>query len=115
MDAKDIIRPPDPRRSARVELREVLRDGEERARIFTRVKVSGYYFPERAEAPFVLIGDAVSKYAIIEPGGLAICGYFDGPVPRARQVTVGYGRTVFVDLDLEVDPDAVARLDRARL
>ncbi|MEA2464861.1 MAG: hypothetical protein QOJ98_2608 [Acidobacteriota bacterium] len=115
MDAKEIIRTPDPRSNARVELREVIRDDRDLPRVFVRVKVSGYYFPERAEAPFVLVGDAVSKFALIEPGGLAICGYFDRSVPPAKRVTVGYGRTVFVDFDLEVDSETMPRLDRAKL
>jgi len=115
MDAKEIIRTPDPRRNAHVELREVVRDDEKRARVYARVRVSGYYFPERAEAPFVLVGDVVSKYALIEPGGLAICGYFDRNLPPAKTVTVGYGRTVFVDFDLEVDPREMPRLERGKL
>lgn len=115
MDAKEIIRTPDPRSNARVELREVLRDDKQRPHVFVRVKVSGYYFPERGEAPFVLIGETVSKFALIEPGGLAICGYFDRPVPPAKRVTVGYGRTVFVDFDLDVDSESMQRLDRRKL
>lgn len=115
MEAKDIIRPPDPRKSARVELREVLLDVEQRTSVYERVKVGGYYFPLRSEAPFVMVGDVVSKYAKIAPGGLSITGYFDRPVPQAGRVTVGYGRTVFVDFDAEVDPRTVVRLDRSRL
>jgi hypothetical protein len=115
MDVKEIIRTPDPRRNVRVELREVLRDEEQRPRVYARVRVSGYYFPERAEAPFVLVGDVVSRYALIEPGGQAICGYFDRKVPPAKMVTVGYGRTVFADFDVAVDPREMPRLDRAQL
>ena len=115
MEAKDIIRPPDPRRKARVDLREVLLDAERRTRVYERVKVSNYYFPLRAEAPFVMVGDVVSRYAKIAADGLSITGYFDRPVPAAERVTVGYGRTVFVDFDVPVDPRGMARLDRLRL
>lgn len=114
MDASDIIRLPDLREKVRATVREVVRDIDGKAHVLWRLTLTGWHFVERNNRPFILVGDEVlSLFVVITADGIAH-GYFDEPLPSAKHVSFGYGRTVLLDFDLAVDP-AVQRLDRRRL
>ena len=115
MNAKELIRLPDPRKNVRVEVREVVRDVFNKPHVFIRVRLTGWYFPGRAPEPFVVIGDVVSRVVIIDPDGLGANAYFDRPLPRADRVSFGYGKIINWDFDLLVDPEKIHRLDRVKL
>lgn len=115
MDVKQIVRLPDPRHDVRAELREVVREVDEQPHVFIRVRLSGWHFPERAPEPFVLIGNVVSRFVVIGPGGETADAYFDVLPPTARVMSFGYGRTVSWDFPVGVSARRLARLDRARL
>lgn len=113
MEASDIIRLPDPREGVRAQVREVVRDGEGRARVLWRLTLTGWHFLDRDSKAFMAVDDAVSDFVRITPDGVAH-GYFSRPIPAAKRVSFGYGRVVAWDFDLDVGTD-VERLDRARL
>ena len=115
MEAKDIIRLPDPRRAVRAELREVVQERGGKARLYTRVKLTGWYFRAGALEYALLIGDAVSDFTRIADDGLSLLAYFDRPIPPARVVTLVYGNVVQEDFAIEIDPQRIPRLDRAKL
>jgi hypothetical protein len=115
MDAKDILRRPDPRRDVRVDLREVVLELHRKPHVLMRMRITGWHFPERAPEPFVLVGDVVSRLVRIAPDGLSADAYFDKHLPAAKGFSFGYGRTIEWDFDVEVDARHVERLDRARL
>ena len=115
MDIKEITRIPDPRQNVNVEIREVARDVAKKAHVFIRVRLSGWYFPERAPEPFLVIGKVVSKFVLIGPEGTTADAYFDVKPPAAQRVSFGYGNIVSWDFDVTVDPAGIERLDRARL
>jgi hypothetical protein len=115
MDASDIIRLPDPREHVRLELREVVHELHERPHLLVRARLTGWHFPHRAEEPFLLVGDVVSRLVRIAPDGLTADAFFDRPLPHVHIVSFGYGRTIAWDFALHVDMERVERLDRARL
>jgi hypothetical protein len=115
MDAKELIRLPDPRNAVRAELREVVRDRFGRPHVFLRIRLTGWHFPHRAPKPFVVIGDVVSHHVVIDRDGLGANAYFDRPLPRADRITFGYGRTIAWDFNLPIDPQRIPRLERPRL
>jgi hypothetical protein len=115
MQAKDIRRMPDRKRDARLQLREVVRDLDGRPHVFLRLRLTGFYFPPGALAPFMMVGDVVSRFASSSADGLTVTAYFDQPLPQARIVTLGYGNVAVEDFNLEVDTRALSRLDRERL
>lgn len=115
MDFKQIIRLPDPRENVKVELREVVRDVENKPQVFIRIRLSGWHFPERAPEPFLLIGKSVSKFVIIGADGSTADAYFDVKPRGAKRVSFGYGETVSWDFDVNVAFGRLARLDRAKL
>ncbi|MEA3075671.1 MAG: hypothetical protein QOF60_579 [Actinomycetota bacterium] len=114
MDANEIIRLPDPRRNVRAEVREVVHDVDERPHVFWRVRLTGWSFPHRGPEPFLLVGDAVSRFVVIAPDGSIADAYFDKPLPDAKRVSFGYGKIVSWDFDVAIAA-RVRRLDRARL
>jgi hypothetical protein len=115
MNAKELIRLPDPRENVRVEVREVVRDVFSKPHVFIRVRLTGWYFPGRAPEPFMVIGDVVSKVVIIDPDGRGANAYFDQPLPRADRVSFGYGKIINWDFNLPINPERMPRLDRVRL
>jgi hypothetical protein len=115
MDARDIIRLPDPRQDVRIELREVLWDLHRRPHVFMRARLTGWHFQHRAEEPFLLVGDVVSRFVRISPDGLIADAYFEHRLPHAEMVSFGYGRTIEWDFPVAVDEGPVERLERARL
>jgi hypothetical protein len=114
MNAKELIRLPDPRKNVRVEVREVVRDVFETPHILLRARLTGWHFPHRAELPFLVIGDVVSHMVIIDRDGLGANAYFDQRFPAAEQVSFGYGNTIHWDFDVHVHAD-VPCLDRSLL
>jgi len=115
MDFRDIVRLPDPRRSVRAELREVVAEVEGKPHLYHRLRLSGWHFEARAEEPFMLVGRVISRRVMISPDGLIASGYFAEPVPATRSVSFGYGHTVSWDFPIVVRPDRIRRLDRTRL
>jgi hypothetical protein len=115
MEAKDIIRLPDPRKDVRLELREVLLDLHEKPHLLRRARLTGWGFQHRAQEPFMLVGDVVSRFVRITPDGLTADAYFDKPLPHADTISFGYGNIVAWDFDLEVDERRLERLERSRL
>ncbi len=115
MEARDLIRLPDPRESVRAEVREVVRDIFDRPHVFIRVRLTGWNFPHRAPEPFLVIGEVLSRFVTIHVDGSVADAYFDKPFPRANRVSFGYGNVISWDFDVSVDPEKLLRLDRARL
>jgi len=115
MNIKEIIRLPDSRKVVKIELREVVRDVGGKPHVFIRVRLSGWHFPERALEPFLVIGNAVSRFVLIENEGTTADAYFDVRLTEAKRVSFGYGNIVSWDFDVKVDPAGIDRLDRARL
>jgi hypothetical protein len=115
MDIDQVIRLPDPRMSVTADVREVVRDVEERPHVFVRVRLSGWHFPERAPEPFMVIGRAVSNFVVIDRDGTSANGYFDAMPPKAKRISFGYGKIVSWDFDVRIDPPKAPRLDRSRL
>lgn len=115
MNAKDLIRLPDPREKVRADVREVVRDVHGKPHLFVRMQLTGWHFPHRAEEPFVAVGGVVSSRVLIDRAGLVADAYFDQPLPAAQRISFGYGRTIGMDFDVPVDPERIPRLDRRRL
>jgi hypothetical protein len=115
MNAKELIRLPDPRKNVRIEVREVVRDVFDKPHVFIRVRLTGWHFPGRALEPFLAIGRVVSRSVIIDRDGLVADAYFDKPLPAAKRISFGYGKIIRWDFDLSIDPKKITRLDRARL
>lgn len=115
MKANELIRLPDPKRDVRAEVREVVKDVEGHPRVFNRIKLSGWHFPERAPEPFMVVGEVVSRRVEISPDGQTARAYFDEPLPRAERVSFGYGKVISWDFDFQIDPREIPRLDRLRL
>lgn len=115
MDAKELIRLPDPRKNVRIEVREVVRDVFNKPHVFIRVRLTGWHFPYRALEPFVVIGETVSWTVIIRQDGLVADAYFDKPLPAATRISFGYGKVIHWDFDIPVHPQTIPRLDRSRL
>jgi hypothetical protein len=115
MNAKELIRLPDPRKNVHIDMREVVHDVFDKPHIFIRVRLTGWHFPGRALEPFLVIGKVVSRTVIIDSDGLAANAYFDQPVPAAKRVSFGYGNVIHWDFKVPVDPETIPRLDRSRL
>ncbi len=115
MDAKELVRLPDPREKVRIEMHEVVRDVSGKPHVFIRVRLTGWHFPHRGLEPFLVIGDVVSRRVIIDRDELAANAYFDRPLPAAKRASFGYGNIIEVDFDLPIEPERIALLDRARL
>lgn len=112
MEARDIIRLPDPRNNVRLELREVVVDLHEKPHVFMRARLTGWSFPQRAQEPFLLVGDVLSRFVRIARDGSSADAYFDTALPVVRSVSFGYGRIVAWDFKVRVDESRVKRLDR---
>lgn len=67
------------------------------------IKLEGFRFPHRSREPFLLVGDVVSRFVLIDRDETAARAYFDKPMPRVRQISFGYGNRIGVDFDLDID------------
>jgi hypothetical protein len=99
----------------RIALREVLWDLHRRPHVFMRARITGWNFQHRAEEPFLLVGEVVSRFVRISPDGFIADAYFDERLPRVETVSFGYGKTIEWDFPVGVDEGPVERLERARL
>jgi hypothetical protein len=115
MKANELIRLPELKMEVRAEVREVLRDVKGRPHVFARIKLSGWYFPERAPEPFMVVGELVSRRVEISRDGQIAKAYFDEPLPSADRVSFGYGKVINWDFDVSINPEKIERLDRVRL
>jgi hypothetical protein len=115
MNANELIRLPDPKVNVRAEIREVVRDVNGRPHVFLRIKLTGWYFPHRAQEPFMVVGKVVSQRVIISRDGLSAEGYFDKPLRAAKSLSFGYGNIIQWDFKLAIEPRKIGRLDRLRL
>lgn len=115
MDIEHIIRMPDPRQNVKIGIREVVRDVEKKTQVFIRVRLSGWYFPQRAPEPFLVIGKTVSKFVLISQDGTTADAYFDVKPPAANSVSFGYGNIISWDFGVKYEPAGIVRLDRGRL
>ena len=115
MNAKEIIRLPDPKNDVRAEVREVVRDVKGRPHVFARIKLTGWHFPHRAPEPFMVVGDVVSQKVVISRDGSTAQGYFSEPLPAAQGLSFGYGKVIQWDFNLSINPEQIKRLDRLRL
>lgn len=115
MDAKELIRLPDPREKVRIAIKEVVRDVFEKPHVFIRVSLTGWHFPQRALEPFAVVGDLVSRMVLISPDGLVADAYFDTHLPPTNVISFGYGKVIHWDFDIPVQREDMARLDRFRL
>ena len=115
MNINDIVRLPDPRKSVKAAMREVIHDVDDKPRRMVRVRLTGWHFPERAPEPFMVIGAAVSSFVRISPDGLTADAYFDNVPPAARQVSFGYGNVVSWDFPSRITPARIGRIDPSTL
>lgn len=115
MNAKELIRLPDPREKVGIEVREVVRDVFEKPYIFIRIRITGWHFPHRALEPFAVVGKVVSRMVLIDRDGLVADAYFDKSLPTAKLISFGYGKVIHWDFKIPIQPKAIARLDRTRL
>jgi hypothetical protein len=115
MEIKDIIRLPDPRKQIQGEVREVVQDWDDRPQVFWRLRLSNWQFIPHAQIPFMLVGKVLSHHVRVDEDLAAVNAYFDRPLPPAKQVTFGWGRTVEWDFPLAINPRKVERLNRRRL
>jgi hypothetical protein len=115
MKIEEIIRLPEPQRNVKAEIREVVRDVAQKPHVFLRVRLSGWYFPQRAPEPFLVIGKVVSNLVLIDQDQKAADAYFDVNLPAVKRVSFGYGKIVSWDFDVAIDPTRIDRLDRTRL
>lgn len=115
MNAKELIRLPDPREKVKIGVREVVRGVFEKPHIFIRIRITGWHFPQRALEPFVVVGEVVSRMVLIDRDGLVADAYFDKPLPDSELLSFGYGNVIHWDFKIPVQPKAIARLDRSRL
>ena len=115
MNINDIVRVPDPRKSVKAALREVIHDVAGKPRRMVRVRLTGWHFPERAPEPFMVIGNAVSSFVRISPDGLTADAYFDKNPPAARQISFGYGNVISWDFPSRITPTRISRIDPSTL
>jgi len=115
MNVKDIIRLPDPRKLIQGEVTEVVQDWGGKPQVFWRLRLSNWRFIPSAHIPFVLVGRVFSHHVRVDPDLSAANAYFDQPLPSAKRVTFGWGRTVQWDFPLAIMPRKVLRLDRRKL
>lgn len=99
----------------RTEVRQVVRDLDERPHLLERLELTGTYFPQRAEEPFVTVGDRRSRFVEITDDGRTAYAYFDRPVPERGRIQFGYGEEPLLRLRSAVDPADIIRLDPDRL
>jgi hypothetical protein len=95
--------------------REVVRDIESRPHLFTRITLTGDYFPKRSLVPFVRVGSALTFSVEIADDSLSVRAYFAGPLPRKGIIEFGYGNEVAMRFPKRFRLDVVERLDLARL
>lgn len=94
------------------EAREVLRDKDGHPHLWLRIRMTGTHFPHRASEPYLQVGKVRSAFAIIEPDGLSVSGYFDRPV-GGGPVEFGYeGDGPLLRSARPLDVPATATLDR---
>lgn len=115
MDAKELVRLPDPRADVQIEMREVVKDFRDRRHLFIRVRLTGWHFPHRAPEPFAVIGDTVSHHVVISRDGLQADAYFNSALPAAPVLSFGYGKVITWDFPLPKRRKKIAPLDRAKL
>ena len=115
MDAKELIRLPDPRKDVKIEVREIVRDIHNKPHVFIRVRLTGWNFPHRGLEPFLLVGRVLSKRVIVSTDGLTADAYFDNLLPEAKRISFGYGKIIQWDFNLPIRKKGFPRLDRKRL
>lgn len=107
------------------EVRQVLRDLNEKPHLLTRVKLTGTEFPRRALEPYVRVGDVESRFVNLSDDGTIARAYFDQPLADGETIEFGYGsepplirlrhgirlKTLTV-LDLDRIPDDTRFVDR---
>lgn len=115
MNAKELVRLPDPRADVQIEMREVVKDFRGKPHLFIRVRLTRWHFPHRAPEPFAAIGDLVSHHVVISRDGLQADAYFDAALPAAPVLSFGYGKVITWDFPLPPQRVTIPPLDRARL
>lgn len=110
-----------PQRSIRTDedlhwtLKEVVRDFDEIPHLLLRLTLTGGYFPQRAQEPYVKVGEVASRLVLLSEDGLEARAYFDRPIPEGAEIIFGYGnQIVYVFPGRSSDSD-ILRLVRARL
>jgi hypothetical protein len=115
MDARELIRLPDPRLNVQIEIREIVKDLRERPHVFIRVRITGWHFPHRAPEPFAVVGDVVSHHVVISRDSLLADAYFNKALPAADVLSFGWGKEISWDFPLPKRRAKMGLLDRARL
>jgi hypothetical protein len=115
LEAKDIIRLPDARKQVHAQLREVIHDVHGKPARFIRVRLTGWHFPQRALEPFMVIGNAASRFVQISPDGATADGYFAAEPPAAKRLEFGYGTVVSWEFPVAIRPERIQRVDRSTL
>jgi len=78
------------------EARQVVRDLYQKPHLLMRIKLTGTRFPQRAEEPFMCVGELRSRFAVIAEDGQSVRAYFDESLPPEGMVDFGYGDRVLL-------------------
>lgn len=97
------------------EARQVVRDLYNQPHLLMRVKLTGTFFPQRAEEPFMRVGKVRSRFVVIADDGQSASGYFDEPPPERDLVEFGYGDQILLRATRRFSMDGVRPLDPKRL
>lgn len=100
--------------------KEVVRIVEDLPHLFTRIEVTGEYFPHRAPHPFVMIKVGEEEYfkdmfTEVSPDNKKLLGYLPINIPSKGAIVFGYGDEIWGTIPREFDEASVTRLDRKRL
>jgi hypothetical protein len=97
------------------EARLVVRDIDQEPHLFLRLKLTGTYFPQRAQIPFVAVGKVRARLIIIPEDGLSVRAYFDEPLPLGGKIVFGYGPNALLRFSEPFNQEEVSMLDAKRL
>ncbi len=95
--------------------RQVLRDLDNEPHLLMRVKLTGTFFPQRSEEPFVRVGEVQSRFVEIAEDGQSVNAYFDQPLQPRSVVEFGYGNEILLRVPQRFSLDRIQVLDPQRL
>jgi len=104
-----------PNLDLRWEAKEVVRDIGDKPHLFQRIVLTGAWFPNRAEAPFVRVGEVTTRRVLIADDSASVRAYFDRPIPDGETIEFGYGDQVTLRFPREFSRRRLLLLDRERL
>lgn len=93
----------------------VVRDHEEGARLFLRIRLTGTEFPMFDSIPFVRAGRVKARFVDIADDGLTVKAYFDRALPSRSVIEFGFDDQVLLRFPGAYTSRRVERLDEERL